>query len=245
MIASIGILLTSFRRPHTLAKQLAAIRGQSISSEVVVWHNDGGVSPDLEAMRGCRVIAANYNTGVWPRFAFCLWGLSTPFVVVLDDDTIPGPNWLAHLLSCHSHYSGLYVENGVRVHGRDRSQREYIGWANANENLETVDYGGHAWFLERHLLSIVCGLPRPKSVGDTCGEDMHLSFALRRHGIPTLVAPHPAEDRSVWGSTNGRLGDDSVALWKIPGEDEKKNAAFAEYATMQHKLPPCDFMVTA
>ena len=107
---SIGVLLSSHARPHTLRHQLAAIDAQTVKpSEIIIFHDHAdGVQFDVEAARGRKVIATNWTGGVWNRFAFCLWGFSTEFICVLDDDTIPGPKWLEHLCWYYDKERALY-----------------------------------------------------------------------------------------------------------------------------------------
>lgn len=229
---SIGALLTSHRRPHTLRRQLAAIDAQTVTPDrVVIWHNDGGEKPDVEAMRGKDVIAANFATGVWTRFAYCLWGFKTHFCVVLDDDTIPAPRWLEHLTYCHDAKPGLYGVNGVTFNDGTRSNRSYHGWDSRCE-FTPVDIVGHAFFFKRTLLNAMLSLPRLEGI-DTAGEDYALAFAAQACGLPVFVPP--TRDPSTLGSTQPNLGTDDKALYRQPGEEEKKQRVHDFYLSQGWK----------
>lgn len=238
MPPSIGVLLTSFRRQN-LKRQLAAVRAQSHApADIIVFHNEGGVAPDPTVIGTTKTVACNWNSGVWPRFLFPLWGMATDFVAIFDDDTIPGPRCFEHLLKCFAERPGLYVENGVLcLNGRQ--ERQYFGWSCPVDRTVRVDYGGHLWFLPREWLRLAGMIPDESTwrMGDcTCGEDMHLSYAMQQYGHETFVAPHPPADRSTWGSTDGKLGTDQHALYLTEGEEVKKQAAFDYYRGCGWKL---------
>lgn len=224
---SIGVMLTSFKRPHTLRQQLAAIDSQTVKpKDVVIWHNDGGVQPDVEAMRGRKVVALNYNSGVWARFSAALWLLPYEFIVVLDDDTIPGIGWLSW---CRYHYSqkaALLGVNGVIFNHGERSQRTYVGLSQENEPRQRVDIVGHGWFINRSILQLACDLSGCVHL-NTAGEDYHLAFCAQAHQIDTEVPGHNL--RCQLGSCAPELGTDSVSLYRQPGEEQKKQMAHDFY----------------
>lgn len=224
---SIGVLLSSHGRPHTLRPQLAAIDAQTVKpDDLVIFHDHApGVQFDTEATRGRKVTATNWTGGVWNRFAFCLWGFSTEFICVLDDDTIPGPQWLKNCLDCSLREPGLYGTNGVLFTHGHRQARKYFGFSNPLPDQVPVDIVGHAFFFPRVLLAKACSLPRPDV--STAGEDYHLAFAAQAMGWQTWCPPHHLPELS--GSTRPDLGTDDKALYRTPGEEEKKQRVHEFY----------------
>jgi hypothetical protein len=232
-MSSIGVLLTSHARTHTLRPQLRAIDRQTVRpDELIIWHDHAeGVRPDTEAMRGRKVVATNYTSGVWNRFAFCLWGFDTEYVAVFDDDTVPGEKWLEYMLSCHRQRAALYGVNGVRFPTGNRKPREYTGLDPVIVGGE-VDIVGHAWFFRRSLLQRACSLPRCPGI-ESAGEDYHLAYAAQNRKLPVLVAPVAVP--SHHGSLNPQLGTDDKALYRQPGEEEKKQRVHDFYLSQGWK----------
>lgn len=220
---SIGVLISSHARPATLRPQLAAIDAQTVKpDEIVIFHDHApGVQPDTEAMRGRRVIATNWQSGVWQRFAFCLWGFKTDYVCIFDDDTVPAPGFFEHVLASMQRRPALYGVNGVIFpNGQRGPPRRYIvGWEQRDAETD-VDIVGHAWVFERVPFgqALAC-VPKLDEI-DTAGEDYAMAFAAQKLGVPVLVPS--VLNESVLGSTQPKLGTDDKALYRQPGEEEKK-----------------------
>jgi len=79
-------------------------------------------------------------------------------------------------------------------------KHQRIGWPSANSSSVVVDIVGHSWFFKTDWLRFYWYEFEPSSGNDFCGEDMHFSFALQKQGIPTMVPPHPLDDKDLWGS---------------------------------------------
>lgn len=207
MNSSVTVVLNGFKRPKTLGLQLESIRNQSVKvDEVLFWKNavpDRFLKPRFKKSltRDILMAQANCNFGVWGRFSFALLAKSN-FVLMLDDDTIPGTRWLENCLSNFAEEPGLYGTIGIRFNsilGYDGYQ-EKIGWDNPNSSRERVDIIGHSWFFPKEYLSLFwrdIPDPLPRFVG----EDIHFSYALQKHaGIGSFVPPHPRNDAQLWGS---------------------------------------------
>lgn len=235
----IGVMLTVYKRPHLLARQLDAIKAQTAEvSELCCFWNEGGSGPAFDDARRIlkreqiAVLEARPQVGVWMRF----WAsqmFDSPWICVLDDDTVPGRNWLSNCLETARTHEGLLGTIGVIVNPSPRDDEprwlHKVGWCSQNESVEEVDLVGHSWVFKREWLREFCAETRLG--GMTCGEDHHFSFALqKRLGLGTYVPPHPAGDKSLWGSLEGMaLGSDSVALWKQPNEELLKREMHRQY----------------
>jgi hypothetical protein len=222
---SIGVVLTVHKRPHLLKDQLTAIRRQSVpASEVVIWDNNAEVDYASPGLHGNEsVVCCTKNWGVWPRF-FHAQFLDTRFICVFDDDTLPGHDWLRNCLDTYSQLPPFSLVGGVGVTFPDgtRDNRLYWGWKNPSDTIVNVDLVGHAWFFERELLN---WLVYDHRGGLTCGEDYAISATARKQGGCVVCPPHPKDQLSLWSSLRGfECGDDDVALYKQPGEEDRKAA---------------------
>ena len=218
---TISVILNGYKRPHTLRRQLKAVKNQSLSpSEILLWRNDADSHViDLKFLlgpkRGFRTANSSQNFGVWARFAYALMAKSH-FICVIDDDTIPGSRWLENCLSSYTEQPGLLGTIGVRFDsaaGYDGKQKR-IGWDNPNERMEKVDIVGHSWFFPKEYLQFFWReFPHPIPL--SAGEDIHFSYTLQKFaGIGTFVPPHPTDRPELWGSQPAlatKLGGDSSA----------------------------------
>jgi hypothetical protein len=220
-VPTISVILNGYKRPHALRRQLKAVKSQSISpSEILLWRNNAQSNvTDLKFLlgprRGIERTNSSQNLGVWARFAFALMSKSQ-FVCIIDDDTIPGPNWLENCFSSYMVQPGLFGTIGVRFNsaaGYDGKQKR-IGWDNPNSAIERVDIVGHSWFFPKEYLQFFWR-EFPETIPLSAGEDIHFSYTLQKFaGIGTFVPPHPVDRQELWGSQPilaMKLGGDSSA----------------------------------
>lgn len=221
LVFVVTAVLNGFRRREVLREQVVSLRGQSVPvDEILVWFNNPGDGSHLGFVvgDGVDVVYSSRNFGVWSRFFFAL-NASSEFVVVFDDDTVPGSRWVENCLSTMGSHEGLLGSVGLTFPGAvgEHGYRNYSrhGWAEPNEGVVEVDFVGHSWFFRREWLEFfVRDLPDLSRFA-LCGEDMHFSFMLQKYaGIRTFVPPHPVGDRSLWGSVKGReYGNSAESLW--------------------------------
>ena len=240
--ASIGVIMTVYRRPQNFTAQLAAIKAQTVQpKEILVWHNVFSEAEQPQIPLDVDYVQAVPNMGVWPRFLIGL-ELNTDYVCVFDDDTIPGNRWFENCLQTMKTHRGVLGTVGV-VFKHETRQGRYQGdswtrrgWPSANAQVEEADIVGHSWFFERDWLRAYAAEPRRGF--STCGEDYHLSVSAQKQlGLKTYVPPHPRGDKSLWGSLKGmELGTDDVALYKINSETDKKALTHAAYLTSGWQL---------
>ena len=223
----VSVILSVYKRPHTLAEQFAAIKKQTVQpKEIFLWKNhSNNIQLDPAVASQCITFTGNHNFGVWARFGYAL-NCKSKYICILDDDTIPGERWLENCIVSSREKRGLYGTIGLIYKSSETylgAQR--VGWDGIN-NTETmkVDIVGHAWFFEREMLSTFWReLPAPDDI-KYVGEDMHFSFMLQKYTkFETYVPPHPPEDKSLWGSLKGfQYGGDGHATgnFAVPLMDE-------------------------
>ncbi|HEV3004219.1 MAG TPA: glycosyltransferase, partial [Pirellulales bacterium] len=230
---TITVVLAAYRRPHALAAQVAAIRAQSVKP-ARIWAFANDPQPDmvaaLAAARLDRVVTSSENTYFHARFALAMTALSD-YVALFDDDTIPGPNWFVNCLETDSRTPGILGTAGIVLHGPGYGQRTMHGWQRPCDHAVEVDLVGQGWFARTEYLRHLFAAP---PVTGTNGEDIELAArAFRLAGVRSYCPPHPAGDRSRWGSTRGlELGVDEVAasLTRRNHEAERDAIVRAEMA---------------
>jgi glycosyltransferase involved in cell wall biosynthesis len=219
MTEDITVLLSCYKRPHSLKDQYNSIKNQTVSvKEVMIWQNKGELNSFIplnrEVAAECSTAISNKNFGVWSRFAYAL-NADTEYVCIFDDDTIPGDMWLENCLNTIKTHNGLLGTIGVIFKDLDYQNYDRFGWANPNEKTEEVDIVGHSWFFRKEWLSAFwqeCGSP----LHHLSGEDVHFSYSLQKYfGLKTYVPPHPKNNKRLWGSlpeSAYALGVDNVAV---------------------------------
>lgn len=206
---SITVVLNGFRRPYTLKEQYEAIKNQTVTDiDIMLWINltdSRSLEFDQNIINGCHSLISNTNFGVWGRFTAAL-NARTKYVCVIDDDTIPAKKWLENCLTTMQTHPGVLSTRGALMNSgfdlRYPMPDSYnaIGWCSANENVTRVDMGCHSWFFEKSWLrGFFAEMPDPFPM--RYGEDMHLSYAVKKHyGLNTYIPPHPKNDPDLWGS---------------------------------------------
>lgn len=239
MDADITVILNGYKRPHTLVEQYNAVMSQTIKPrEIMVWLNHSELIEkfDNDVLSKCTVFSGNSNLGVWARFAYALMA-KTKYVCVFDDDTIPGTKWLENCYNHNLNDRGLYGTVGIIFNSNAGYDGPYfrVGWPNANEQLMKADLVGHSWFFEKELLTAFWReLPDPKFV--RCGEDIHFSYALKKHmGLNTYVPPHPKGDLELWGSKPNLAMKYGTELVAISNPQTNGGLSMNEYVMLARK----------
>ena len=198
-------ILTKYKREHLFSEQLQSVVNQSVNvNEVLICDN------------------RTDNKGVWERFKLAKKS-KNDFVWVLDDDTIPGKDYLKNVLECFETNEGLYGTCGYLFNSNKSYENNYtrIGWPNPNKELKKVDYVVHNWFFKKEWLQYFWNVDK---IPFNYGEDMNFSFQLQKHNIETFIPPHPTDEKEKWGSTKGHeYGDDAVSLWVSNPDNFKSN----------------------
>ena len=219
-------ILNVYRRPEMLEKQVKALKGQTIKPDYIwIWQNKGPEKVRVQPPKGCVIVRSNFNFLYHGRFALGLLAQQySDFVLFLDDDIIPGNQWVENCYTEFLNNPGLYVGVGTRVEAK---KRDWFGWRQPNEELAEVDYGGHSWFLKTDWLRSFWH-EKPASLKNA--EDIQLSFALQKHlGINTFVPSHPKENKEMWSNLIGwSVGKTKVASQKNPPTGITRKDWFAE-----------------
>lgn len=211
------VIINGWARPEYLPLVWEAVQYQTRRPRQtwIVQNDPGERAPVPRAFLAAAaaydtsVIDAGLNLGCWFRFLLAALYCRTRYVAVFDDDTLPGREALATALEALAQRPGIYGGRGITFVNEGGPPRfwsyEVAGWPVGTPEATQVDFVGHAWVMETAWLRQVMPLlPRrlldSQAPGRECGEDMFLSFAAQRFGLPTFVWPHGADCNPRWSS---------------------------------------------
>jgi hypothetical protein len=239
----VTVILNGFKRPHALKEQYNAIKAQTYKNiDIMLWSNyDQGAFDQYpeDVVQNCAAAFCNHNLGVWARFAFAL-NAFTKYICIIDDDTIPGSQWIENCLNTMQTNRGLLGCRGVRMTGDDCRNYpgcSYEGISGGNNEIQQVDIMGHCWFFERDWLRAYWA-EAPSSPLRYGGEDMHFSYVLQKYyGLNTYVPPQPENNQEMWGSTNpSKYGEDMAATSRTTVGHSQSNAYWNFILSQGYKL---------
>ena len=231
---TVSVVLNVFKRSANYESQLAAIAAQTQPvTEILVWENGNDSVPHQTASVHAR---SSKNLGVWARFAFAL-NATSDFIWMIDDDSIPGPEWLASALDAHYQTGGLIGSRGLRFRTPDSyTLYDEVGPNNPNSEIVGVDIVGHNWIFPRSWLGQFWSLGTSRFNNPLAGEDIHLSFiAQTACGAGTFVPPHPIDNRAVWGeqpALEAEFGSDESAISRDLSSMARFENAYQHYINL-------------
>jgi hypothetical protein len=226
--SGVCVVLNLYKRPEMLLKQIDAIRNQSFKvSSIMIWNNGNDAEYCQSVSKeytDVKIANSNVNYGVWARFAFAL-NATTEFVCLWDDDILPGKKWIENCVRSFKKEKGLYGARGLIFKDKEKYTPNYkIGWSYPCNDITKVDIVGHSWFLKTSWLSAFWGETEIEYMDPHSGEDMQLSYALKKIlNVETFVPPHPANDLELWGNIllDKNIASDNNALSLKPGAFDK------------------------
>lgn len=246
----VSAVLTAYKRPELLEKQLDALEEQSLRPREILLFQDaiagkGPVRiPEKILKRFDKFEISRENAGVWGRFEYASRAAKCPFVCVFDDDAVPGSRFLEN---CHAEMMkrpALYGALGIIARdGKSYPLGKYfrVGWpedAHVHKTVE-VDFAGHAWFFKKEWLPELFAAPEEVRCLKRAGEDMAFSFQLQKKGIPTLIPPHPEGRSEFYGSLpeyGVEAGNSDEAISRDKANLETMNKAFRFLAEHDWRL---------
>lgn len=223
-ISDITVILTLYKRPQYLKRQLEAILNQTLKAKEV-WLFQDRIDTETEIaipeeIKGKfdLIHSCTENAGVFGRFIYAQKA-KTEYICIFDDDTIPGSRWLEN---CSKHMEieqGLYGTNGVIFAEPEKypfKGNYQVGWHNPNNSTIEVDIVGHSWFFKKEWLKYLLIETEEVQKLKITGEDMCFSANLQKiANIKTFVPPHPLNNKELWGSLpqyGFKFGNDKMAL---------------------------------
>jgi glycosyltransferase involved in cell wall biosynthesis len=239
-IRDVSVVLNVYKRSDSFRLQLDSLLKQTVKpNEILVWEN-GTESVPEDLRSKLKIARATENFGVWARFAYSLNAVSE-YVCVIDDDTIPGENWLSNCIETINKTPGLLGTRGLIFDTPHNYaiNREY-GVYGHSDTTQEVDIVGHSWFFKRSWLGAYWAEYGNRFNDPLAGEDIHFSFALQKHlSLPTLVPPHPESDLSMWGSnpeTSRKLGSQNQGISQSLGSMKVFENALQHYRSLGFRV---------
>ncbi len=226
----VTILLNIWKRDY-LDEQLAAILAQTVYPKEIWIINyeshvsiEGIVAKYKTLFPGINLIKSDKNLKYYGRFSLAI-NLDTEFVWIIDDDVMPGIQWLENCTEkCHSLNSIISCSGRIiperdfypEYPGNKSDFSHFIG--DMNEDLKrgfcledtVVDYACQSYFFKTEWLSAFWSI---WPVTFMSGEDMHLSATCKcLLNVNTVVLKQ--ETVLDTGSSNLQYGMDDYASWK-------------------------------
>ena len=232
MNKDITVVLTLYKRPYNLRKQLEYIKRQTIKpAEILLFKDKPNDGSNIEIPQDIisefdNIEIAEQNIGVWGRFKYAQ-SAKSEYVCIFDDDTFPGSKWLENCLTQMKIKEGLYGTNGVIMKVPEDYPKvasyQNIGWLTSNEQSQQVDFVGHSWFLKKSWLAFMFNDTQDIQALKYAGEDITLSFKLQEQGINTYVPPHPYNDKRYWGAIPELSKETSIDANALSGVNANLN----------------------
>ena len=210
----LAVLLTVYKRDN-IRKQLLRMERQTLQpAKYIIFQNEDHVGiPSIRDLNGVPVdlIRKKENTKYFGRFEHLL-SESTDAFAVLDDDILPGSNFLSHYRSIQLLTQGIVGGNGrIGINNPNRDKITQPRDFGPRFCTRKVDFVGHAWFFEAQSLKDMWSI-EPLTI-DT-GEDMHLCFsAYLRSGKESFVPRQVSLSNQVDTSMN-KLASDNFSSYK-------------------------------
>lgn len=244
-------ILTVFKRPDLLDIQIKRLQEQTISTDIWIditvneITNSDKVSEIINKYPNYRYnIHWNQNLYHIGRFYYAM-NVQTDFVFILDDDQLPGKNYIKHCIDTQKKIGdSILTGYGVILNRNDGyySNISY-GWQSVglreieNEIPMEVDMAGHSWFFPKRVTKYIT-YEDPPSIKN--GEDLHFSYTCQKYGnVPVFVASHMKNSPENWSSSpthSMSFGNDSVATWRLSNHQPLRHEAVRQYVSNGWKL---------
>ena len=243
----VTVILNVYKRPQYLKEQIEAIQSQTISCDIWIDYTvpEGEQMYDLSSIAPNAKITTRTNQNLFHigRFFYAL-NTQSEYVFILDDDIIPGKNYLKHCINIMDNegdciltgYGLIFDRNTPRYHAVEK-----FGWHSlAQGGFDTskeVDMAGHSWFMKRSSLSYIT---REKPYSFENGEDLFFSYIINKYAkIPIKVAPHKIDEPENWScdyNKGMKMGNDENATFKLNNHLPIRNSSVKHYLDNGWKL---------
>lgn len=195
-------ILNLFKRPEYLIEQINSIKNQTCKpSEIILWNNSGSSLDELDVPDDVIKINCSKNFGPWGRFTGAL-NSKSEYILTVDDDIIPGRKWVENCYQTHLETGGMSGGYGVIFNGKGYNYYTHTaGWTTPLNSQIEVDVCGHTLFFKKSWLKYYWLDNEITEENFLCGEDMSMSYSIRKHlGLKTFVPPHPFDCLDKWSS---------------------------------------------
>jgi len=214
----VAVILTQYKRSH-IERQLMALQNQTLKVDTtVVFQNEMHVVIEhLKNKYNFKHVRSDINTKYFGRFAFG-FSLDADIIIVMDDDIIPGKNFVKNFTEQCIELNGIIGGNGrIATLNKDKTLVQPSDISLTQQSVK-VDFVGHTWCIKKEWLHYMFAIP-PLTY-DT-GEDMHLCFSSKLlGGINSYMAKQSClEDHC--DITRNRFADDNFASFRTTSKESR------------------------
>lgn len=189
---AITAILTVWKRNH-LEEQLLALLGQTFSPQII-WVQQTQHHVDVDDViykyrDHIKYTCWKENPCVFGRFE-SVKNITTPYVYIIDDDIIPGPDFLGKALETSKRLNAIISPNGRLLNVRNNRTEIFVGDGYEFQHCfctvdKEVDFGNNSWLFKREWIDLFL---QEEPLYRNNGEDIHLSATCKLFGnIPTFV----------------------------------------------------------
>lgn len=187
---------------------ISSLKNQTIPpKEIVLWVNKHlriGFNKNKYISDVDNIIMSEENGGCYSRYAACYLA-KTDYIMMLDDDTIPGKKWAEKCINHINKYpNDIIGSRGIIIQGPSYRPNITIDPIfNNSKQTTVVDIVGHCTFFKRtHVKYMFEYLPTEWMNG----EDIQFCAEAMRNDIRIVVLPQNNNDVDGLGSVNRELG---------------------------------------
>lgn len=209
-------ILSTYKRPQYLLEQIHNIKNQTVKSDIWVDYTLVDGVHKVVLPNDVKVSYRNHNLYHIGRFYYAL-SAPTEYVFILDDDMMPGNNYIQHCIDLIEEEDCVVTGYGVTLDGKGYNPTNRFGWHTLPNDIVkpiNVDMAGQSWFMKKSTLKYIA-YEEPYSYLN--GEDLHFSYMLKKYtNIPIKVNTHFRDKPENWSNDPkyGYRGRDEVATWK-------------------------------
>lgn len=230
----LSIVLAYWGRANLVATQIRMLRAQSVRPlGMLLWHNanDKGKFPaQVQGLIDAEPSSSpTIDMGPWIRWAVASQ-CNTEYVLVIDDDCLPGPRWIELAMERLAKAAEFDVIAAAgAIYNSDRFDDFGVVGPEAGAQLaeETeVDIGRGAWLMRSDVARIIASRRRLGDV-EVLSTAHHVASIVQELGGLTIVLPYgPSKDGwgmlqepKAEGSMSSRIAEEAVAGRSQPPDD--------------------------
>jgi GT2 family glycosyltransferase len=197
----VEVVLLNWRRPQNVRRIVEAFRKQGRFCSVTVI--DAADKPEYalpkEVLRAAnRHFIFSHNFGSFNRFVPTL-GYMAPFTLFHDDDLLPGPNAVEHLLLCAAEYPHFSVMGEFGRHISPEGKELVRDMPRSRQKVQPVDFLVRSYFMRtanlKHifLAAAEMGIHRVE-----CEDDLLMCTSIQRGTkYPCVVTREAGKETSL------------------------------------------------
>jgi len=203
----ISAILVTYKRPQLLAEQVEHVRSQV--DEIIITHEVNEVTSKFNFSGYDKLITYDTNISHLKQKFWSALAADNEYVVILDDDIIPGRNWIS---SCMKHKLGVYGSWGIILRDNLYHNRRVVA------NHIQVDMIGHSWFMPTKYIAYIFR----EQVPSWChhADDLWVAYRMQQADIPLYVVPggnirEPQVDKVALSTRTDHMGERDRIVRKL------------------------------